>query len=34
MKIALEKVFSSITGYSGVKVQFNLDTGDIDVIGK
>lgn len=29
---AMERVFASITGFSDVKVQFNLDTGDIDVI--
>lgn len=32
VKIALEQVFASITGYSDVKVQFNLDTNEIDVI--
>lgn len=29
--MALEQVFASITGYSDVKVQFNLDTNEIDV---
>ena len=29
---ALEQVFSSITGFADVKVQFNLDTGEIDII--
>ena len=27
----MEQVFASITGFSDVNVQFNLDTGDIDV---
>ncbi len=31
VKMALEQVFASITGYSDVKVQFNLDTNEIDV---
>lgn len=30
--MALEQIFASITGYSDVKVQFNLDTDEIDVI--
>jgi predicted ATP-binding protein involved in virulence len=30
--MAMEQVFASITGFADVKVQFNLDTGDIDVI--
>lgn len=30
--MALESVFASITGYSDVKVEFNLDTNEIDVI--
>lgn len=30
--MALEQIFTSITGYSDVKVQFNLDTNDLDVI--
>lgn len=29
---AMEHVYASITGYDDVKVQFNLDTGSIDVI--
>lgn len=32
VRMAMEQVFSSITGFSNVKVQFNLDTGDIDII--
>ena len=32
VKTAMEQVFSSITGFSNVTVQFNLDTGDIDII--
>ena len=32
VKMALEQVFSSITGYSDVTVQFNLDTDEIDII--
>ena len=32
VKMALEQVFASITGYSGVKVQFNLDTNEMDVL--
>ncbi len=32
VRMAMEQVFASITGFSDVKVQFNLDTGDIDVI--
>ncbi len=31
-RTAMEQVFSSITGFSDVNVQFNLDTGDIDII--
>lgn len=32
VRTAMEQVFASITGFSDVNVQFNLDTGDIDVI--
>lgn len=32
VKMAMEQVFASITGFADVKVQFNLDTGDIDII--
>ena len=32
VKTAMEQVFSSITGFSNVSVQFNLDTGDIDIL--
>lgn len=32
VRMAMEQVFSSITGFSDVQVQFNLDTGDIDII--
>lgn len=32
VRMAMEQVFASITGFSDVKVQFNLDTGSIDVI--
>lgn len=32
VRTALEKVFASITGFSDVKVQYNPDTGDLDVI--
>lgn len=32
VRMAMEQVFASITGFSDVKVQLNLDTGDIDVI--
>lgn len=32
VKMALEQIFASITGYSDVKVEFNLDTSEIDVI--
>lgn len=32
VRTAMEQVFSSITGFSNVNVQFNLDTGDIDII--
>ncbi|WP_418747515.1 AAA family ATPase [Frisingicoccus sp.] len=32
VRMAMEQVFASITGLSDVKVQFNLDTGDIDII--
>ena len=32
VRMAMEQVFASITGFSNVKVQFNIDTGDIDVI--
>ena len=31
VRTAMEQVFASITGFSDVNVQFNLDTGDIDV---
>ena len=31
VKMALEQIFASVTGYSDVKVQFNLDTGEIDI---
>lgn len=29
---AMEKVFSSVTGFLDVKVEFNLDTGEIDLV--
>lgn len=32
MKMALEQAFAAITGYSDVKVQFNLDTNEMDVL--
>jgi len=32
VRMAMEQVFASITGFSDVNVQFNLDTGDIDII--
>lgn len=32
VRTAMEQVFASITGFSDVNVQFNMDTGDIDVI--
>ena len=32
VKMALEQIFASVTGYSDVKVQFNLDTGEIDIL--
>ena len=32
VRMAMEQVFSSIAGVSDVQVQFNLDTGDIDVL--
>ena len=32
VRMAMKQVFSSITGFSDVDVQFNLDTGDIDII--
>lgn len=32
VRMALEQVFASITGYSDVTIQFNLDTDEIDVI--
>ena len=32
VRMAMEQVFSSIAGVSNVQVQFNLDTGDIDVL--
>ena len=31
VKMALEQIFASVTGSSDVKVQFNLDTGEIDI---
>ena len=32
VRMAMKQVFSSITGFSDVDVQFNLDTGDINII--
>ena len=32
VKMAMEQVFASVTGFSDVNVQFNLDTGDIDIV--
>lgn len=32
MRSAMEQVFAAVTGFSGVHVEFNLDTSDIDVI--
>lgn len=32
VKMALQQMFASITGYSDVKVEFNLDTNEMDVI--
>ena len=32
VRMALEQIFESITGYSDVSVQYNLDTNEIDVI--
>lgn len=32
VRMAMEQVFASVTGFSDVNVQFNLDTGDIDII--
>ncbi len=32
VKMAMEQVFASIAGVSNVQVQFNLDTGDIDIL--
>ena len=32
VRTAMEQVFASITGFSDVNVQFNLDTGDIDIL--
>lgn len=32
VKMALEQAFAAITGYSDVKVQFNLDTNEMDVL--
>lgn len=32
VKMAVEQVFASITGFSNVMVQFNLDTGELDII--
>lgn len=32
VRMAMEQVFASITGFSNVHVEFNLDTGDIDIL--
>lgn len=32
VRSAMEQVFAAVTGFSGVHVEFNLDTSDIDVI--
>ncbi len=32
VKMAVEQVFASITGFSNVMVQFNLDTGELDIL--
>lgn len=32
VRMAMEQVFASIAGVSDVQVQFNLDTGDIDIL--
>lgn len=32
VRMAMEQVFSAITGFSDVKVQFNLDTNEIDIV--
>lgn len=32
VRMALEQVFTAITGYSNVKVQFNLDTDEINIL--
>lgn len=32
VRMAMEQVFSAITGFSDVKAQFNLDTNEIDII--
>lgn len=32
VRMAMEQVFSAITGFSNVKAQFNLDTNEIDII--
>ena len=32
VRMAMEQVFASITGFSNVQVQFNLDTSDIDIL--
>lgn len=32
VRMAVEKVFASITGFSDVKAEFNLDTGELDII--
>ena len=32
VRLAVEQVFAAITGFADVKVQFNLDTGELEVI--
>lgn len=32
VRLAMEQVFTAITGFSDVKVQFNLDTNEIDIL--
>lgn len=32
VRMAMEQMFTSITGFSDVETQFNLDTGDIDIV--
>lgn len=32
VRMAMKQVFAAITGFSDVNVQFNLDTGDIDIL--